>query len=241
MNYLAIAQKRKRQDTPVIVLGCLAGIGEITLTQESNIIPISHKNFDGIDSIVGAKIKINQFRRPNDIDGYMQYLMNFSLFDKFQAKVRKSNVVSFNIIKKLYNICHIESEVPFKSHQRVFTIRIADGCLGDCSYCALKVANGPLQSKPFEEIVNEFCTGLSQGYFLFRLFVAEDAGAYGQDLGTDIPLLLQRLYSHEGNYKLIFDDFSPQWLIKYQADLIDIFSKNYERYIVLKFAHPIWK
>ena len=38
-----------------------------------------------------------------------------------------------------------------------------------------------------------------------------------------------RLYGHEGKFKLIFDDFSPQWFIKCHTELINIFSQNSQR------------
>ena len=163
MNYLSLAQRRKRQDAPIIVIGCLAGINGPTLTKESNILPISSKNLSEIDSIIGAKIKIKQVGRPNDVQDYMKYLNNFSLFDKFQAKVKRSNVAQFNFLTKIYELCNVGSSGnPVLSHDKIFTIRISEGCMGECSYCAIKFASGVLHSRPLEKIVTEFCTGLSQ-------------------------------------------------------------------------------
>ena len=228
LNFLHLAQKRKRPEALIVVFGCLAGIDKATLAKEPDIIPLSRSNFNDIDSIAGGKIKVSQVGRPNDVRDYMKYLKNFSLFDRLQSKLRRSSVANFHILTKLYNLCNLGSETSCIATDKTFDIRIGDGCLGDCSYCAIKFASGILQSKPLEEIVTEFRTGLSQGYRLFRL-VGEDAGAYGQDLGTDICALLLRLYGHEDKFKLIFDDFSPQWLIKYRTDLINIFSQNSQR------------
>ena len=45
-----------------------------------------------------------------------------------------------------------------------FHIRISTGCLGNCSYCAIKRAIGKLKSKPLNQCINEFKKGIKNGY-----------------------------------------------------------------------------
>jgi tRNA A37 methylthiotransferase MiaB len=71
--------------------------------------------------------------------------------------------------------------------------------------------------------------GISQGYKNYRL-IGEDCGAYGQDIGLSVIDLLRGLTLFKGEYQIFIDDFSPIWLIKYQEELIDIFSKNNNKF-----------
>ena len=111
----------------------------------------------------------------------------------------------------------------------VFELRIATGCNGSCTYCAIKTATGSLKSKPLDRILSEFENGLSKGYKVFRL-IAEDVGAYGQDNGTNIVDLLSGLFRNKQKFQLIFDDFSPKWLIMYFPDLFQIITKHSNRF-----------
>ena len=55
--------------------------------------------------------------------------------------------------------------------------------------------------------------------------VAEDVGAYGQDIGTNIASLLSKLLSSSNDSKLLLGDFNPKYLIKYFPELYNIFIK----------------
>ena len=113
-------------------------------------------------------------------------------------------------------------------------MRVATGCLGNCSYCAVKFAVGELESKPIDAIVNEFKSGLDQGFEHFVL-IAGDVGCYGVDIGTSAIELLSNLFAVEGAYKIIIKEFNAQWVVKYFQDLLKIFKENYEKidYIVV--------
>jgi threonylcarbamoyladenosine tRNA methylthiotransferase CDKAL1 len=116
----------------------------------------------------------------------------------------------------------------------LFTIRLARGCLGNCSYCAIKFAAGTLESKPIGEILLEFKKGLSQGHRLFTL-IAGDTGCYGIDIGTSAVELLSEIFKVDGAYKLIIKEFNAQWLIKYQSELETLLTTNFDKidYIIV--------
>ena len=60
---------------------------------------------------------------------------------------------------------------------------IAQGCLGNCSYCITRFARGHLRSYPEDELVKEFDTMLDQGAKEI-LITAQDTACYGKDIGT---------------------------------------------------------
>ena len=109
--------------------------------------------------------------------------------------------------------------------QDAFFLVLGEGCLANCSYCAIKKAKGGLESKPLEEIVEDFKQGLAQGYKRFIL-TADDTGAYGQDLKTDLPTLIEKLLEVEGDYRLNIYHLEPNWLIKYFDYFLKVFDTD---------------
>lgn len=73
-------------------------------------------------------------------------------------------------------------------------IAISTGCLNQCTYCKTKHARGELGSYPVHEIVSRaqeaFCEGVKEIWL-----TSEDTGAYGRDIGSNLPELLRQLLS----------------------------------------------
>lgn len=101
-----------------------------------------------------------------------------------------------------------------------FKIRVSDGCDQRCTYCAHRVAIGPLRSKPLEACAEEFARGLKQGYRDFCI-TAMDTGSYGLDIGASLPELLDRLLRIEPRARLTLDEMNPRWVVKYGDPLVE--------------------
>ncbi|XP_066481020.1 threonylcarbamoyladenosine tRNA methylthiotransferase isoform X2 [Tiliqua scincoides] len=71
-------------------------------------------------------------------------------------------------------------------------ISINTGCLNACTYCKTKHARGDLASYPIEELVGRAKQSFQEGVCEIWL-TSEDTGAYGRDIGTDLPTLLWKL------------------------------------------------
>ncbi|XP_041962889.1 threonylcarbamoyladenosine tRNA methylthiotransferase isoform X1 [Alosa sapidissima] len=71
-------------------------------------------------------------------------------------------------------------------------ISINTGCLNACTYCKTKHARGDLASYPVEELVERARQSFQEGVCEIWL-TSEDTGAYGRDIGTDLPTLLWKL------------------------------------------------
>ncbi|XP_038567823.1 threonylcarbamoyladenosine tRNA methylthiotransferase isoform X1 [Micropterus salmoides] len=71
-------------------------------------------------------------------------------------------------------------------------ISINTGCLNACTYCKTKHARGDLASYPVAELVERARQSFQEGVCEIWL-TSEDTGAYGRDIGTDLPTLLWRL------------------------------------------------
>ena len=71
-------------------------------------------------------------------------------------------------------------------------IAINTGCLNQCTYCKTKHARGELGSYSPEEIVERAKQAFDEGVRELWL-TSEDTGAYGRDIGTNLPELLWQL------------------------------------------------
>ncbi|KAL6885879.1 hypothetical protein ACP4OV_010140 [Aristida adscensionis] len=66
------------------------------------------------------------------------------------------------------------------------------GCLGACTYCKTKHARGHLGSYTIDSLVGRVKTVVSEGVREIWLS-SEDTGAYGRDIGTNLPNLLNAI------------------------------------------------
>jgi len=71
-------------------------------------------------------------------------------------------------------------------------ISINTGCLNQCTYCKTKHARGELRSYPVAEIRARIERVLAEGVVTVAL-TSEDLGAYGRDIGTSLPELLDEI------------------------------------------------
>lgn len=84
----------------------------------------------------------------------------------------------------------------------VASITISEGCTGACTYCATKIARKYIRSFRPGDIVREVREAIEEGRKEIRL-TAQDTGAYGADIGTNlVELLGEILDSVEGEYRI---------------------------------------
>lgn len=203
----------------IVVAGCLSKINPDSIAEYDDIDFLSPRELDNLDKIIDADVKFEDIPDPNRIFSH-----------PFAPDLTAPAAQEAQKGKERLNI-RLDSEYEKES---VFTVRLARGCLGNCSYCAIKFAAGSLESKPIPEIMKEFKKGLNQKYQTFTL-VAGDTGCYGIDIGTTIVDLLSEIFKIEGAYKLVLKEFNAQWLIKYQLQLENLLKHNYDRidYIIV--------
>lgn len=109
------------------------------------------------------------------------------------------------------------------------TILIARGCLGNCSYCIVRIAKGKLRSINPKIIMDNLIQAINLGAKEIRLS-AQDTGVYGFDIGTNIVHLLKSLVSLPGDFIIRLGMFKPSSIVK---DLISMYKSEK----IYKFAH----
>ena len=98
---------------------------------------------------------------------------------------------------------------------------IAQGCLGNCSYCITRFARGALRSYSEESLVKEFKEMLDNGAKEI-LVTAQDTACYGHDTKTDLPSLLRKFLENEGDYRIRIGMMNPNFLEPILDDLMDV-------------------
>lgn len=231
--------KKKPKAAKLIITGCLPKIDpekirEIRHLGDYEFIPT--RNLDRFDTVLNSTVKLKDIPDANMVtnkEGLLDYVLAYRLFrNSYFLGVYKKISTNRNFLRFVIslseNLNMVKSKLGLAARQKIvpyYNIRIAEGCTFACSYCAIKFATGRLESKPIDQIIEEFKKGLKEGYKLFQL-VCEDTGCYGLDIGTTFPALLKRILDIEGDYQLIIIDFGGYWLVKYYDELLPLFLSN---------------
>jgi MiaB-like tRNA modifying enzyme len=123
---------------------------------------------------------------------------------------------------------HIVADVK----NEVQAIAICSGCLSQCAYCATQLAKGKLKSFTVKEIVASVKTAVENGAKKI-LLTAQDTGAYGQDIGSDLPELLRAVVEIPGSFEVRIGMMNPKYAFKFAEELIEVY-KNLK---IIKFVH----
>lgn len=250
-NCFNLIQEFQKYKGKLIVAGCIPAIqkkrladvfkGKMISTEDLN------KNPDKVDQLF-PDIKI-KFRQTGDIDAKLEKDDVKNPIDEIKKILFSSNFISYLF---LYNLCKIililigDIDIKYKfkfmknffgekssiihyykslSNYPLYPLRVSWGCTGNCAYCGIKHAVGPHISKPSDIIINEFKKGLKLGYKDFLIF-SEDTGAYGTDIGSSFPELLEKIVTIDGDYRIFLEDFNPVWVVKYIDKLEEIFKNK---------------
>jgi threonylcarbamoyladenosine tRNA methylthiotransferase CDKAL1 len=111
-------------------------------------------------------------------------------------------------------------------------VNIAEGCIGVCSYCIVKMARGRLSSRPPEAIV-EAVKGLVRSGAVEVQLTAQDTAAYGLEIGTSLAELLEMIAELPGDFMIRVGMMNPNTAKPRLKELIHAFS--YPK--VYKFVH----
>lgn len=104
---------------------------------------------------------------------------------------------------------------------RTAIIPVAQGCLGNCTYCITKLARGKLISRPQDEVVGEFKNLIESGVKEI-LITAQDTACYGLDIDTDLGKLLKAMLEFDGDYRIRIGMMNPNYLDRILDDMIDV-------------------
>lgn len=210
-------QATKKPGARVIFGGCIPEINPGRVSQEYSGPTFSPQSYSQLNEILGAKRRFEEFRRPNTFEnnGATPSLITdarkaIEILKTFDGSFAGLGYISRRfgngIRRKL-----IRTKYAHLNDRNTFYIQIQEGCSMHCSYCAIRMAIGPLRSRPIETVLAEFGMGLDQGYKQIQL-MGDNAGSYGLDIGTNMGRLLERILEVERDFVLDLTDVNPVYL-----------------------------
>ncbi len=112
-------------------------------------------------------------------------------------------------------------------------VQINYGCLGNCSFCIVKLVKGSVKSRSIEEIIEEIEDALKRGYKEIYL-TSTDTAAYGFDIQKRLPDLIKEILDRfDGDYIIRIGMMNPMLLRFFYKKFIDLYTD--ER--MYKFLH----
>jgi MiaB/RimO family radical SAM methylthiotransferase len=175
---------RDPDDADTIVI-TTCGFDQVRENESTELVNQYLRRYDGTKEIIvsGCLTSIH----PEAFSPKLTLIGNKELqrFDARFGASRKIETVAGSALSDEY----ISREYGFID---AYYIQICQGCVNNCSYCAIKRAKGHVESKPIESIIGEIDRGRRLGFSRFML-LGDDCGSYGADLGLDLAQLLNRL------------------------------------------------
>lgn len=96
---------------------------------------------------------------------------------------------------------------------------VGKGCLGNCTFCAIKLAIGNPTSRPINQIVNNVRKGLLEGKPNIWL-VSDDVGCWGHDINDNSSHLLREVLAIPLDMNLVLNYFEPEMFLKFKDQLL---------------------
>jgi len=108
--------------------------------------------------------------------------------------------------------------LPAAVTRPIMRLAIAEGCTGACSFCQTKLARPGLRSMRPQAVLKRMADGVAAGAKEIQL-TAMDTGAYGLDIGTDLPSLLNRINDIDGDFFVRLGMINPDHALRMKEKL----------------------
>ena len=125
--------------------------------------------------------------------------------------------------------CHLDNDFLFTN--RVYStpnymryVKISEGCMNHCAFCAIPLIRGRLKSRSIESIKEEVEKEVKEGAYEINL-ISQDTTKYGFDLYNKLMIvpLLKELVSIEGDFRIRLLYLYPDIV---SDELIDFIKNN---------------
>jgi MiaB-like tRNA modifying enzyme len=111
--------------------------------------------------------------------------------------------------------------------------QISEGCLGECSYCIVRLAKGKLFSYPQEKIIQSIKNDIESGCKEIWITSQDNASYRNEDGEYAFPELLKKILEIKGNFFVRVGMMNPNNVLKILPELLEI----YEHKKMFKFIH----
>jgi tRNA A37 methylthiotransferase MiaB len=210
-----------KKGAKIIAYGCISTIAEKKLKSLGDIIIIKHQEEQQFDQIFKGEKKFNEIITNeticNDINSNIHGLEENKLSER---RIQQKELCEYldktyntDLFSEAFRHCTYGIHARFED-ENALDIKIGQGCLGQCSYCAIRFAKGTIKSISADKILSQLQDGINKGYRKFY-FIADEVGHWGVDIGDDICNLLDKIaiIAKEKPIKLLLNFFHPDKLI----------------------------
>ena len=141
--------------------------------------PSDIEKIDGVSVIIGTQDKMTVVDR---------------IIDRLEGNAPTTHVADMAL-----DGCSFEPMAVTHAPRTRAYVKIEDGCESKCSYCAIRIARGPVRSKPMRDVISEV-ESLYKGGTREIVLTGIETGSYGRDIGdgydlADLIVALDRRHS----------------------------------------------
>ncbi len=152
------------------------------------------------------------------------YLLGVHHVKEIVKLVRKiyENKYDEEFLSKQDELKLLQPKIP--KQDKIGVTQISEGCLGNCSFCIVRLAKGSLFSYPEERILQNVESDLKSGVKEIWI-TSQDNAAYGLDFGErKIPKLLREILSLPGKFQVRLGMMNPNNVLPILPELIEIYK-----------------
>lgn len=201
----------------IVVTGCLSKINPELFASLGILDSISPAEMEKIEKIVPSMVKIS------DVAAHTASIREYEGNRTFMAGIRLKTF--FRFIERWLPLLNdpVPSWLESVPMPEWHFIRASSGCMGGCTYCAIKRSRGSVRSEDPGRVADQVRQAVALGKKEITL-AGDDLGCWGQDIGSTLPVLLNEILKVRGSYFLNIRFIEPMWLIRYLPDLYPFFK-----------------
>jgi threonylcarbamoyladenosine tRNA methylthiotransferase MtaB len=207
VEFIREVHGRKRSGSRVVVCGCLPKIHSDALAALHPDITFGPREITALVEFLNLQGPTPEFHDHGPVPR-----SQFSALKKAIYHIKNS--VDAVPILRSFPLLKRQMATQFVYDKAVYCLRVASGCLGTCSYCAIRFAKGRPLSTPVEEIRQEVDRAIQSG-FRKLVLAGDEITAYGADLPGDVNILdvIDEIQQRKEIDTLYLESFEPSFLI----------------------------
>lgn len=218
---LRIIKEFKKYNKKLIVSGCLPAINHSGLKDLFDGPSFSVKENEKLRSILEEDSGSKNYKEAPVVSyEYTNPKLPFSLLFQlaFSADFIKEWIL---MVEQVF----LRLLPKYSFSNNIVTLVPCEGCMGNCSFCAIKGAIGKIKSRSKESIVSDIRQFVKNNVRDIRIMAA-DLGGYGIDINSSLIELLDDIVRIDGDFKLSLGEMNPNWIIRNENELYRLLDYN---------------
>lgn len=207
--FIKEVHEKKRKHSRVVICGCLPKIHREAITELYPDVAFGPRDRTALPDFLKIPEQRWEFHEHGPVP-FSQFAKRkkYILYAK-RALEAVTLLQSFAFLKR-------QLSTLFLYDRDVYCLKVVSGCLGTCSYCAIRFAKGRPVSTPLAEVESEIDEAVRSGYKKIVL-VGDEITAYGADLPGDLTILdvIDGIQERKEIETLYLESFEPSFMIEH--------------------------